>query len=88
MTVLWKGGLIISEDISGRTWSTAMCPRKMALSVVVASWNGAIFSMAEKHFSCDDNCKRPWCSVRIMSTSVKKCETCLCSDTAGRNFCF
>jgi hypothetical protein len=42
--------------------------------------------MAEKHFSCDDNCKRPWCSVRMMSTSVKKCETCLCSDTQEEIF--
>lgn len=67
MTVLWKGGLIFSEDIIGRAWSTALCPGKMALFVVVASWNGGIFSMAEKHFPCDDSCKRPWCSVRMVS---------------------
>lgn len=89
VTALWKGGLIFSEDKIGRAWYPAMCPRKMALSVVVASWKGGgIFSTAEKHVSRDDNCKRPRRSVRMMSTSLKKCETYFRSDTAGRNFCF
>lgn len=60
---LWEGGLIFSEDPQGRAWSSAMCPRKMALSVVTASWDGGIFSIAEKRFPCDGHLlQRPGCS--------------------------